>query len=60
MWARRVLRNKRHHQQGKIQHQSPAPPKASVTFSAMSFASYRSLSKIVAGCQLLIIPRSCR
>jgi hypothetical protein len=50
--GRGVLRNKRHHQQGKFNKKSPAPPKASVTFSAMSFASYRSLSKIVAGCQL--------
>jgi hypothetical protein len=30
----RVLRNKRHHQQGKFNTKSPAPPKASVTFSA--------------------------
>jgi hypothetical protein len=32
MWAGRVLRNKRHHQQGKFNTKSPAPPKASVTF----------------------------
>jgi hypothetical protein len=49
MWARRVLRNKRHHQQEKFNTKSPAPPKASVTFSAMSFVQ---VFIFVAGCQL--------
>jgi hypothetical protein len=46
-----IPRNKHHHQSRKIRLKSPAPPKA-LPFSAMSCASYKSLSDILAGCQL--------
>jgi hypothetical protein len=52
MWARESSESKRRHQLRKILHKSPAPPNVSVTFSAMSCASNKSLSDILAGCQL--------